>query len=446
METLKDIVSSLPHSPGVYIYKDDSGAIIYVGKAKDLKRRVTQYFSRDDAVGAKTLQLVSQIVSLETIDTQSEFDALILEASLIRKWNPKYNVISKDDKTPIYVSISMDEQLPRIECIRKTNIVEVPKRLFFGPFQSAGTLKKLLRQLRSIIPFCTQKKRNGSPCFYTHLGLCSPCASEIQGMPEGVDRTALVGQYRLQIRRIAAIFSGKSLDVLHDLEEDMKSYSNQQEYEKAQSTKRAVSFMRGMLKAHYDPALYVQSDSFVESVYEEEMQELTQKLLPFYPSISTVRRIECIDISNTQGTYSTGSLVVLQEGKSDTSGYRRFKIRTLEAPNDFAMIAEVISRRLGHPEWKFPDLLVIDGGKGQVRSAVSTMSRSGYSIPIIGLAKRFEEIIVPTANDFETIRLPVSSKALHMLERLRDESHRFALTYHRTLRKKAFLPASVVSP
>ncbi len=440
MEKVTDIVGALPHSPGVYIYKDTSGTVIYVGKAKDLKRRVSQYFSRDDAVGAKTLQLVSQIASIETIDTQSEFDALILESSLIRKWLPKYNVIAKDDKSPIYLSISMDEELPRIECIRKTAMSDIPKRQYFGPFQSARTLRKLLRQLRSIIPFCTQKKRNGQPCFYTHLGLCSPCASEIALLPEGPDRTALVTQYRMQIRRLASIFSGKSLDVLHDLELDMKKFATEEKFEQAQSVKKAVQYMRGMLKAHYDPQLYVQSDSFVESVYEEEMNELSNMLQRYYPAISKIRRIECVDISNTQGTYATGSLVVLQDGKPDTSGYRRFKIRTKQAPNDFAMIAEVVSRRLRHPEWSMPELLVIDGGKGQVKSAVAVMSTSRYNIPIIGLAKRFEEIIVPTESDFEVIRLPVSSKALHMLERLRDESHRFAITYHRTLRKKAFLP------
>ncbi len=439
METLKKQALSLPHSPGVYIYKDLEGNVIYVGKAKDLKRRVTQYFSRDDAVGAKTLQLVSQIISIDTINTHSEFDALVLEAQLIRSYNPKYNVIAKDDKSPIYLSLSFDEELPRVACVRKTSVVDIPKRIYYGPFQSAGTLRKLIRQLRVIIPFCTQKQRTGRPCFYTHLGLCTPCASVLSKMERGQERSRLVAKYRANIRRISSIFSGKSLDVLHDLENEMKSYAQSEQFELAQGTKKAVLFMQSMLRAHYDPALYVQSDSFVESVYEEEMAELVARLSPFYPTLSTISRIECIDISNTQGTYATGSLVLLVDGKPDTSGYRRFKIQTRDAPNDFAMIAEVLTRRLKHDEWQFPDLIVIDGGKGQVRSAVTVMHASRVSIPIVGLAKRFEEIIIPKGDQFEVLRLAVSSKALHMLERLRDESHRFALTYHRALRKKAFL-------
>jgi excinuclease ABC subunit C len=219
----------------------------------------------------------------------------------------------------------------------------------------------------------------------------------------------------------------------------MKLYADQELYEHAQTVKRSIFAMRSVLETHYDPAQYVQSDSFVESVYEEEMDELRRNLLPYYPSLSPIRKIECIDISNTQGTHATGSLVVLQDGRPDTKWYRRFKIRTKDAPNDFAMIAEVVRRRIKHTEWPYPDLLVIDGGKGQVRSALASLKEEGISLPVVGLAKRFEEIVIPKVIDFHVLRLPVSSKALHMLQRLRDESHRFALTYHRTLRKKAFI-------
>lgn len=439
MEPKPEIIAQLPRTPGVYIYRDTDGNVIYVGKAKDLKRRVSQYFSRVDAVGPKTATLVAQIVDIETIDTHSEFDALLLESQLIRSYNPKYNVIAKDDKSPIYVSISLDESLPRIVCVRKTGVIEMPKRLYFGPFQSTRTLRKLLRQIRMIIPYCTQKQRNGTPCFYTHIGLCDPCASVLSGLEESEIKSKLVTRYRANIRKIAAIFSGKSLEVLHDLERDMSTYAKEERFEEAAAAKRAIEGMRSLVRTHYDPALYVQSEAFVESVYESEMNELYQYLLPFYPSLSQIRKIECIDISNTQGTHATGSLVVLRDGRPNTDEYRRFKIRTKDAPNDFAMIAEVVSRRVKHVEWQFPDLLVIDGGKGQVKMAVAAMNAASVSIPVIGLAKRFEEIIIPDGDGFSVLRLPVSNKALHMLERLRDESHRFAITYHRSLRKKAFI-------
>lgn len=443
MEKPEIIARSLPHEPGVYLYKDTQGTVIYVGKAKDLNKRVHQYFSRTDSLGIKTQKLVSNIYEIETIKTQNEFDALILESKLIRELNPKYNIIAKDDKSPLYVSISLDEELPRITCIRKSAWVAREKRLLFGPFQSGRTIRSLLRQLRVIAPYCSQKQRNGVPCFYTHIGLCAPCASVLSKQPDSEDRQMKVRTYRRNIVRIADIFSGKSLVVMHELEDEMKRLAAAEQFEEAEHCKRLVLRLRNLLSAKYDPSLYIETDSFVESVYEDEMNALREQLLPYYPHLSAIRRIECIDISNTQGTNATGSLVVLQDGKPETSSYKRFKIRIKNTPNDFLMVREVVRRRLAHTEWEYPDLLVIDGGKGQVSSARIQVLQTAPTLPLVGLAKRFEEIIVPDGNDFVTLRLPVHNKALHMLERIRDESHRFALHYHRLLRKKTFLPPQV---
>lgn len=434
METPQAVISSLTHDPGVYLYKDTTGTVIYVGKAKDLKRRVRQYFAPDIEPGTKTAQLVARIHAIETLKTHSEFDALILEANLIRKFNPKYNIIAKDDKSPLYLSITLDEELPRVQFTRKSSIGLHPKRRIFGPFQSGRTLRQLLQQLRMIIPYCTQKKRDGTPCFYTHLHLCDPCPSQIAGMTDGPMRQKLITQYRTQIRRLAKILSGESLTIFHDLQKDMKTYAQHNQFEKAQAVKMSLERFSILLQTHYDPLFYTQGDTFLENVYESEMNELRTLLQPFYPTLGELHRIECIDISNTYGTFATGSLVVLIDGKSSTSDYRRFRIRTKDAPNDFAMIAEVVKRRMNHTEWPMPELLVIDGGKGQVHAA-----RACCTVPVIGLAKRFEEIIIPMKNEFKILRLPVSSRALHALERVRDESHRFALRYHRLLRKKSFL-------
>lgn len=420
MDTIKKTLTQLPRLPGVYIYKDKQNNTLYVGKAKDLKKRVSSYFQRDDAIGAKTSLLVSQIDQIKIIPTHNEFDALLLEAKLIRKFLPKYNAISRDDKSPLYLAITK-ETLPRILWVRKTSLSQFSTATFFGPFQSGRVARNLLRQIRRIIPYCTQKQRNGKPCFYSHIGLCDPC-------PCAITKRKDIEIYRHNIRKIITILSGKSLKLLHDLERQMRAVASENRFEEAQVLKNRIQGLRGLLEHHFDPAMYVQNDMFLVDIRTEERESL-QELL----HIPHIYRIECIDISNTQGKYSTGSLVVFADGVAQTREYRRFRIRSKEAPNDVAMIAEVVKRRFAHPEWAMPDLLVIDGGKGQLRAA------SAAPVPIIGLAKRFEEIIVPEGDNWKVLKLPMYHKGLQLLMRVRDESHRFALTYHRLLRSRAFL-------
>jgi excinuclease ABC subunit C len=438
METPQQIAKSLSHQPGVYFFKDEAGGILYVGKAKDLRKRVSQYFD-GDLKDTKTTQLVALIRGIDTIETHSEFDALVLEAKLIRAHTPKYNIIAKDDKSPLYLAITFDEELPHIIFVRKSSIEQKKNRLHFGPFQSGRVLRNVLRNIRRILPYCTQNRRTGKPCFYTHLGLCGPCPSAIVGMPESAEKNTLAKKYRANVRKITKIMSGKSLDVLHDLEDEMRELAKAERFEEAQEAKMSVERLGQLLQKHYDPSLYVQGDAFVEDVYEMEMKALQEALLPYYPDLPVPRRIECVDISNTYGTFATGSLVVLSEGKPHKSDYRRFRIRRKQAPNDFAMIAEVVSRRMKHAEWPYPDILVIDGGKGQVRSAMEVLQSHSLPHHVIGLAKRFEEIVVPQGGTCKIVRLPIEHKGLHMLQRIRDESHRFALMYHRLLRKKGFL-------
>ncbi len=439
MENPKTVAQQLPHVPGVYIFRNAKRTIIYIGKAKDLRNRVIQYFLRDDAVGAKTKILVSQITSIDTIETLSEFDALLLEAKLIREHKPKYNVIAKDDKSPLYVCITLEEEMPRILFVRKTALETVHKRVYFGPFQSGRTVRSLIRELRSIIPYCTQKIRNGRPCFYTHLGLCSPCPSVISKMQNSPARDELIGIYRKNIQLLVDILSGKSRQLLQDYKLEMSKAAEAERFEDAQAAKRNIERLGRLLEKHYDPSHYVQEESLLEHMYDSELSGLQKHLRPYYPLIAALNRIECIDISNTSGTSATGSLVVLSDGKPFPPQYRRFKIRSMQTPNDFAMIAEVVERRLRHTEWPYPGLLVVDGGKGQVAAAKRVLDDKGVTIPLIGLAKRFEEIIVPYENTTKTVRLPFDDHGLHLLQRLRDESHRFALTYHRKLRKKAFI-------
>lgn len=439
MEAIQKAIKTLPHAPGVYLFRSKEGTILYVGKARDLKRRVSQYAQRDDAIGPKTALLVSQIATVETIETQSEFDAILLEADRIRTYQPKYNAIAKDDKSPLYVTFTVSEELPRILCLRKTSVVHKRGVRIYGPFQSGRTVRNLLRQLRSIAPYCTQKKRDGTPCFYTHLGLCNPCPSVIARMEPGTSRKRLVSAYRKNIYRLDGIFSGKSLNVLRGLEKEMNALAKKQRFEQAQETKLYVDRLKMLLAHHYDPNLYLADEGFLEDANRQELTALADSISPYIAGLTNLNRIECIDISNTFGAYATGSLVVLEQGRPSKRWYRRFKIRTLDAPNDFAMVAEVVRRRLAHTEWPYPNLLVIDGGKGQVSAAKNVLEQNKLTIPLIGLAKRFEEIVLPVTAGWKTIRLPRANRGLHVLERIRDESHRFALSYHRLLRKKGFL-------
>lgn len=420
MDTIKKTLTTIPHVPGVYIYKNKKGDVIYVGKAKDLKKRVAQYFQRGDAREEKTSLLVNQIHTIKTITTDSEFDALLLEAKLIRQFLPKYNVISKDDKSPLYILITK-ERLPRIIWVRKTSLSDYANAFIYGPFQSVRVARTVLRQIRHIIPYCTQKQRTGKPCFYSHLGLCDPCPSAISA-----DN---VKMYRSNMRKIIAILSGKSLALIHSFERQMITYAAKNQFEEAHIFKKRIEGLKTLLARHYDPTMYIQNELFTQDIRKKEKESLQETL-----HIANIHRIECIDISNTSGQYSTGSLVVFIDGLPKTSDYRRFKIRTKEAPNDFAMIAEVVHRRFAHAEWPMPDVLVIDGGKGQLHAAAAS------PVPIIGLTKRFENIIVPIGKEWKTIRLPLEDKGLQLIIRLRDESHRFALAYHRLLRSRAFLP------
>jgi excinuclease ABC subunit C len=440
-KSLNKIFKSLPHRPGVYIYKNSDSEIIYIGKAVDLNRRVNQYFTRDDAVGEKTNLLVSQIDQIEHIETLNEFDALLLEAKLINQHKPKYNVIAKDDKSPLYIKLTLSEELPRIEYVRKprNEVFDLKKKdAIFGPFQSGKTARNLMRQLRNVVPFCTQKQRNGKSCFYTHIGLCDPCPSQIIGETDETLKKNLTHKYRENLYLIRDILDGKSNVIINNFTHVMEEFAQNNEFEKAAIIRDHLNSLYSIVHKRFDPMLYVQSDFQLSDVIDTEVQSLEIILKKYIPNLSPLKRIECIDISNIFGLNATGSLVVLTNGLIDKSQYRKFKIRTDKFPNDFAMIAEVITRRFNHPEWQKPNLLVVDGGKGQVTSVVETLQKLNLYVSIIGLAKRQEEIIIPINHTFKTVRLPLNYPGLLLLERIRDEAHRFAITYHRKIREKAF--------
>ncbi|MBI5448789.1 GIY-YIG nuclease family protein [Candidatus Gottesmanbacteria bacterium] len=434
MENFQKILAALPQKPGIYQFLDPKGTVLYVGKAKNLKRRVAQY-AQSDAVSDKTRHMLFYATSLTTIETASEFDALLLEAMRIRDLQPKYNVIARDDKSPLYIYISLHDTLPRVSLMRKPHENSRKRDIYIGPFQSGKVARDLLRHLRRIVPFCTQKKRNGVPCFYTHIGLCDPCPSFIIKIADQDVRIAQTRLYRQNIRRLLDILTGKSTSIIHHLEQDMRKWADQNDFERAAHIRNQIHNLRVLLEKKYDPMTYITNPDMGERIGEDQTVPLIAALQTVHPSLHKLSRIECFDISNISGTSATGSMVVATDGIIDTSQYRKFRIRLSGRPNDAAMMAEMLTRRQNHPEWPVPDLVVVDGGKPQLHAAIQ-LTKETQGTPIIGLTKRREEIIVWNDGAFGTIRLPLTNPGLQLLQRLRDEAHRFAITYHRLLRKR----------
>lgn len=437
MESLQKTLDTLPHEPGVYLYHNSDDIVIYVGKAIDLFRRVHQYFQRDDAVGEKTKRLVSEIVRIEIIPVTSEFDALLLEAKLIRQYLPKYNVISRDDKSYLYVAFTFSEELPHVLFLRKGQIAAVShrkKNVVYGPFQSSYALRSLLRQVRAAVPYCTQKERTGKPCFYTHIGLCTPCPSVIAKMPDSSERMRMIHIYRQNIYRLKAIFDGNTTLVRRIYEREMLSLAKKLQFEQAALIKKRIDTLVGISQYRYDPAIFI--DRGATDVYEDELKQLVSVLKTYYPALSTLSRIECFDMSQLFGSSPVGSMVVLRNGKPDTSAYRRFRIRETGTISDTVMMREVLTRRFSHSEWPTPDFILIDGGKPQLSVAHDVFTSLHMTTPYGGLAKRQEELILPIDGAYKVVRLPLSGKAIKVLQRIRDEAHRFAITYHRLLREK----------
>lgn len=425
---VQQLLQQLPSTPGVYLFKDEKGKILYVGKAKDLKKRVSSYFS-NKALDEKTIKLVSQIADLETIQVASEIEAFLLESALIKKNKPFFNIKLIDDKTYPYIEISQNES-PAVTTTRKRTD---KKSQYFGPYSDATALKVVLKLLRRIFPYQSVKNHSKRKCLYYHLGLCPCIGAEPQNLAE----------YKRNLRKIAAFLNGNKDQVIRLLEREREEYSKREEFELAQTVQKRIEQIRLITSNTYDPFHYIDKPDFYFERIEKESISLQEILTPYYPNIGRLTRIECYDISNISGQYAVGSMVVFENGDKNAKEYRRFKIRTKNTPDDFHMMREVLSRRARNASWPIPNLLVIDGGKGQVSSVLQALAGHGKKWPVIGLAKREETIVVPLKEssglEFLEIKLPHSTPGVNLLRRIRDEAHRFAITYHKLLRKKAMI-------
>lgn len=548
-EALLEQIKLVPTQPGCYLYYDKEGTIIYVGKAKNLKRRVYSYFHKQHE-SPKTNILVSQIEKLEYIITDSEVEALILESHLIKQHKPKYNILLKDDKKYPYFLIT-DEDFPRIQVVRKKNL-NPDKGRFYGPYTDVGAMYATLDFLKRLFPLkqCKTPKFTNRPCLYYHIGKClAPCQGKVT--PE---------EYQKLIQQVELFLSGKQSELLKQIQTQMQKYAESEQFEKAakmrdsyldlQKTlerqkvvyentklnediiaviyedgilaivimmiregrlidkkdftyfvdnvdkteyfetffrdyytnlklefpdriiskdleevgekelyqdwlkilsgkKVTISYGKGKYKELYELALK-NATNLLENAKLKKMAQirddfnevgsyLAEKLqLTNFPN-----RIECYDISHIQGTNTVASMVVFQNGLPKKTAYRKFKIKSTEGkPDDFLSMKEVLSRRLsrlGEPKWEKPDLIIIDGGKGQLSSVMQIVEEMGVKvgkggIDFVSLAKREEEVFLP--NQTDSILLPRDSNALYLIQRIRDEAHRFAITFHRDLRSK----------
>lgn len=560
---LKDKVKDIPHKPGVYKYLDKNGAVLYVGKAKDLRSRVAQYFGTGDT-RAQLPFLLAEAVDIEYIVVNSELESMFLENTLIKEYMPPYNIKLRDDKNYAFIKIDYSTEIPQITYARKilTDSNEGPGRStkkdkYFGPYSSTAKIRKTLDFVRRVFPYCANKEIGKRPCFYYYLHRCP-------GVCIGV---ITLDEYEKQLERIGLFLSGRNHDITKNLKKEMTSAAKWKHFETAARLRdqlRALEVLeerQAMLFAQkiswdfvsvfvdpivacinvfkvregklidkenfiYDNILHLPEEeresavqqTFMEMYYASATnlpQEIfTQTALPNEPLIKTLlasrkikgkiklssptrgqklnliklgrtnaeeylrkwqrsqatniqanletleklkdllqlpgtpRRIEGYDISNTQGTNPVGSMVVIKDGQAAKSEYRKFKITSKQTPDDFMMMREMLSRRIARmknkdikDQWPIPDLLVIDGGKGQLGVVVEILEESGLDIPVIGLAKRIEEIFLP--HNTTPIVLDHSNPVLQMLQRLRDEAHRFGITFHRSLRSKQAIKSAL---
>lgn len=423
-DSLKEKVRRLPSSPGVYLMKDRLGSVIYVGKAKSLKKRVSSYFqaSRKFTSQPKIRALVQMIYDFEYIEVKSEPEALLLEGKLIKKWKPKYNTDFVDDKRFLLVRVDDTRELPRFALAR---FKKEDGARYFGPFAHANHIRKTLAEMRrkfGILLGDASPKRleDGRYRLYDDV------RSEIYGHANQVT----VAEYQERVEIACQFLQGKSREWLEDLKQEMAKEAAERNYEKA-ATLRDIVFS---LEASLRKTRKFERDLPVKTRNEEAL-ELLQKELSLKGIPKT---IECFDISHISGTFVVASMVQFVDGRPNKAGYRRFKIKSFEGNDDFRSMEEVVGRRYRrlHKEGKnFPELIVIDGGRGQVGAAIKSFLLQDLDPPaIIGLAKKHETIIFPDERD--PLRLPLNHPGLQLLQRCRDEAHRFANTFNADLRSK----------
>lgn len=455
---LETKLKDLPTKPGVYFHKNTKGKIIYIGKAANLRNRVRQYFQKSRSRDPKTELLVAEIADTDWVTVESEIDALFLEAELVRRYMPQYNILLRDDKSQVYVRIDINSDYPTVTTTRRPLD---DKAHYVGPFLNAHSVRQALKLLRRIFPYATGKftgQKRAS--LYYHIGL-DP------GLEEGL--TSLKN-YRANLRKLIAVLEGKRKNIEREIEREMKLRSQAKDFEMAAKLRNQLYSLQNL-----NSKIIFSDKEFLDISKDHALNELVE----LFSLKKAPRRIEGYDISHMSGANVVASMVVFTNGVSNKSEYRKFKT-TRNINNDFANMHEIISRRLAErniKKWGLPDLVLIDGGKGQLDAAITARNDSGHSgLPFIGLAKREEQLVirreakdvspesgnskqesqdsdlgsnvklnekflhtlggyVESSDKFILVNLPQNTNLVKLLQRIRDESHRFAVSYHTTLKR-----------
>ena len=429
-KNLEQKLKTLPRSAGVYFHKSKTGEVIYVGKAAVLKNRVRQYFQNVKDKDIKTQVLVSEIADTEWIETESEIDALFLESEMIKRYKPRYNVLLRDDKSQLFIRITMKSDVPYVSTTRQP---ADDGSDYYGPYYNGFAVKKALRLLRKIFPY------------YINSTLPKKVDLNYQlGLTPGLEAGQSLVEYRKNLKRLTKYLTGGRKTLVKELEIEMKKAAKEKRFEDAVKLRNDIRHL-----AELQRQIVFGRDEFLDISKDKALAGLKDLLgLGKLP-----KRIEGYDISHMSGTNNAASMVVTTNGVADKSEYRKFKLR-VPGNNDFAHMHEVLSRRFSgrNTSWETPDLLLIDGGKGQLDAALRALEEKGLKIPAIGIAKREEEIVIhktrsnirakssapisQESDDFTLILLEKNSDIVKLLQRIRDESHRFAVSYHTVLKRK----------
>lgn len=531
-------VNNLTTQPGVYLWKDAKGHIIYVGKAVNLRNRVKSYVRHDANRAVKVAAMISHAVDLETIVVANEMEALILENTLIKKHHPHYNIMLRDDKTYPYIKVTLQDDYPRV-CMTRRVLRDGAR--YFGPFADAGAVHRVLKLMQRAFHIRTCRSLKADrPCLQYHMGHCdAPCVHYITK-----------ADYQDLVRQAVDLLEGRNTPLIRELQQKMEAASEALEFEKAAAYRDQIEAIRviqsqqnivtqggdmdvlglasdagqtcvqiytirsgrlmgretfsldhsddetaadmteAVIDQYYTAQSFIPRDIVVAAVAEQEdcerrlsqlkgqqvnviipqrgskkkllamaeenarvlleqrrlqWQHDTDKTSGAVQALARVldlpslpERMECFDISHTQGIETVASMVVFENGRPARSEYRRFKLKTVQGkPDDFKSMAEIMERRYNEKDWPVPDLIVIDGGKGQLHAALPVIRQAGCEAPVISLAKRIEEVFVEGRSD--SIILSHHTPELQLLQAIRDEAHRFAITYHRHLRGKRSL-------
>ncbi len=405
-------IKKLPDTPGVYFFKDAKGGILYIGKATSLRSRVRSYFSSDimSTRGPLLAAMLENAKKVDFIQTDSVLEALLLEAELIKKHKPKHNTDLKDDKSFNFVVITK-EDFPRVLLVRGRTLVtsyQLPVISYqFGPFPNGGILREAMKLVRKIFPFrdtCALPPagRQGKSCWNAQIGLCP-----------GVCSGAITKQeYAKTIRNIALFFKGRKKDLVKKLEREMKDFAKKEKFEKAAEIKKTLFAL-----SHIRDVSLLKNNARSNFAYAK--------------FDSRQFRIECYDVAHISGAFTVGAMTVVEDGEAKKSEYRKFKIQKAQGVNDTAHLREVLERRLGHPEWRFPNLIAVDGGVAQKNAAEGALFRYGIVIPVLGVVKDERHRPRKIIGDQKLARKYEKEILLG-----NAEAHRFAIAYHRKLRTR----------